>query len=142
MRNPGLSRRGVTGGLGAVLLASKVLAPGAAGAQGALLKRPIPHGNGETLPAIGLGTAGVFDVGGAPQEHAGPAAAVAALLAAGGSLIDTAPSYGNAENVVGDILAASNARSHAFIATKLEEYRPGKEAAEAQGSLQRLKTGK
>jgi len=65
-----------------------------------------------------------------------------ALFAGGGSLIDTAPSYGEAETVVGDILAAKNLRGRAFIATKLEEYRPGGEESEARECLKRLRTEK
>ena len=57
-------------------------------------------------------------------------------------MIDTAPSYGEAERVVGDILAAARLRPRAFIATKLEEYRPGAEEGEARGCLDRLRTPK
>ena len=107
-----------------------------------MLRRPIPHGKGETIPVIGLGTSEVFDVGSSPSDRAGPTAVVQALIAGGGSLIDTAPSYGEAESVVGDILASTGLRSRAFIATKLEEYRPGAEESEARGCLQRLRTPK
>jgi aryl-alcohol dehydrogenase-like predicted oxidoreductase len=44
--------------------------------------------------------------------------------------------------VVGDILAAKNLRPRAFIATKLEEYRPGEEENEARECLKRLRTDK
>jgi aryl-alcohol dehydrogenase-like predicted oxidoreductase len=136
------SRRTVTHGLGAVLLASKSMAPMPAKAQDTLLKRPIPHGNGENLPVIGVGTSGVFDVGAGTQERSGPTAVIRALVTGGGTLIDTAPSYGNAENVVGDILTATSLRSRVFIATKMEDYRAGGIDAEARASLQRLKTSK
>lgn len=113
-------------------------------AQGAgpLLARPIPHGHGETLPAVGVGTSGVFDVGGSAEDRAGPMAVIKALVAGGGTLIDTAPSYGEAETVTGDILAETGLRPRIFIATKLEEYRPGRLAAEARESLKRLRTAK
>ena len=136
-----LSRRGVTAACGGVL--ASVLAPSlVASAQGQLLARPIPHGGGERLPAVGVGTVNVFDVGSRPEERAGPTSVVRALVAGGGSLVDTAPSYGQAENVVGDILTQTGLRPRVFIATKLERYRPGGEAAEARQSLQRLKTDK
>ena len=106
------------------------------------MARAIPQGHGETLPAVGVGTVTVFDVGSSAQERAGPTAVVRALVAGGGSLIDTAPSYGNAENVVGDILAQTGLRPKAIIATKLERYRRGAMAAEARECLGRLKTGK
>jgi aryl-alcohol dehydrogenase-like predicted oxidoreductase len=125
-------------------LSASLLMPGmaAAEAQKPLLVRPIPHGHGETLPAIGVGTSGVFNVGASPQERTGPTEVIRALVAGGGTVVDTAPSYGNAENVIGGILTDTALRPSLFIATKLEEYRTGGEAAEARESLRRLKTDK
>lgn len=110
--------------------------PGTAQAQGALRTRPIPH-SGEKLPVVGVGTAGVFDVG--ARDRAGPTAVVRALVAGGGTVIDTAGSYGESENVIGAILAETGLGPRTFVATKLEEYRPGGEKAEAMGSLRRLR---
>lgn len=138
-----VSRRAFTlsMGLGTAALGSGLLAARAQNSN-SILKRPIPHGKGEAIAVIGLGTSEVFDVGSSPSDRAGPTAVVQALIAGGGSLIDTAPSYGEAENVVGDILAATGLRPRAFIATKLEEYRPGAEEREARGCLERLRTPK
>jgi aryl-alcohol dehydrogenase-like predicted oxidoreductase len=137
-----LSRRDAVimcGGLGASLLMPEMAA---ADADKPLLVRSIPHGRGETLPAIGVGTAGVFNVGANLQDRTGPTEVVRALVAAGGAVIDTAPSYGEAENVIGGILTDTGLRPRVFIATKLEEYRIGAEASEARESLRRLKTDK
>jgi hypothetical protein len=95
------------GGLGASLLIPGLAA---AEAQKPMLARPIPHSDGDTLPVIGVGTAGVFNVGAGPQERTGPTDVVRALVAGGGTVIDTAPSYGNAENVIGSILSDTNLR--------------------------------
>jgi aryl-alcohol dehydrogenase-like predicted oxidoreductase len=128
------------GGLGASLLMPEMTV---AEAEKPLLVRPIPHASSEALPVIGVGTAGgVFNVGASPQDRAGQTEVVRALVAGGGSVIDTAPSYGEAENVVGGILADTGLRPRVFIATKLEAYRSGGEAAEARESLRRLKTDK
>jgi aryl-alcohol dehydrogenase-like predicted oxidoreductase len=81
-------------------------------------------------------------VGASPQERTGQTEVIRALVAGGGTVVDTAPSYGNAENVIGGIVSEGGLRSRVFIATKLEEYRSGGEAAEARLSLQRLKTDK
>jgi aryl-alcohol dehydrogenase-like predicted oxidoreductase len=137
-----LSRRDITA-LGLVsALPFGIALKANAQANAPLLRRPIPHGKGETLAVVGVGTSEVFEVGSSAADRAGPSAVVDALFAGGGSLIDTAPSYGEAETVVGDILAAKGLRPRAFIATKLEEYRPGGEESEARECLQRLKTGK
>lgn len=137
-----LSRRDAVimcAGLSASLL---IPGPAAADAQKPMRVRPIAHGHGETLPVVGLGTAGVFNVGVNPRERTGPSDVIRALVTGGGTVVDTAPSYGNAENVVGAILADTGLRPRVFIATKLEEYRSGGEAAEARTSLQRLRTDK
>src|SRR5580700_7415466 len=92
-----------------ILGASVITAPNLVfAADRPLVKRPIPHG-GELLPAVGLGTANGFDEAGRTQLDA----VIKTLIGDGGSIIDTAPSYGNAESVIGDILTAQNARAGA-----------------------------
>jgi aryl-alcohol dehydrogenase-like predicted oxidoreductase len=105
-----------------------------------LLTRPVPH-SGEALPAIGLGTANGWDSGDDPAARAARAGVVRALVAAGAKIIDTAPSYGQAEGFVGDIVADSGARRAVFIATKLEEYDRRTGPDEMRASSRRLRTG-
>ncbi len=102
------------GGLGAALAMPGV----AASAAEPLLTRPIPR-TGEALPVVGLGTAINFDVVDAPPKHAALAAVLRALVEGGGKLIDTAASYGNAENVIGALVAEMGLRSRVFVATKI-----------------------
>lgn len=107
----------------------------------ALITRPIPH-SGERLPVVGLGTAGVFEVGSDPARRRDCTEVIKVLVAGGGKLIDTAPSYGSAESVVGDILSATDLTSRVFLATKLEEYDRNTGIRELRASLQRLRTGR
>ncbi len=101
-----------------------------------LITRAIPS-SGERLPAVGLGTAAVFDT--ADETTRQKAAAVLqALVGNGGSLIDTASTYGAAESVLGEVIAAAGLRDKLFLATKLE----APDAAELQRSLTRLKIAK
>ena len=115
------------------------LLPWSAWAQGTvapLLAKPIPR-SGERVPAVGVGTASVYDTGDeATRRKAGEV--MAALIAGGGRLIDTASTYGDAENVIGDVVAAGALRDRVFIATKLE----APDADELKRSLARLKTEK
>jgi aryl-alcohol dehydrogenase-like predicted oxidoreductase len=104
-------------------------------AQEAIITRAIPS-SGEALPAVGLGTASIFNSNNA-ETRAKAAAVVQALIANGGRLIDTASSYGDAESVLGRVIAPRE-RAKLFIATKLEEP----DAAELKRSLARLKTQK
>ena len=73
----------------------------------------------ESLPVIGCGTYRTFDVGATPEERTPLLAVLKVLFAAGGSVIDTSPMYGAAEGVVGDLLAQTQNRSSAFLATKV-----------------------
>jgi aryl-alcohol dehydrogenase-like predicted oxidoreductase len=73
----------------------------------------------EPVPVIGCGTYRAFDVGAAPEERAPLLAVLKALFDAGGSVIDSSPMYGAAEGVVGELLAQSQNRPHAFLATKV-----------------------
>jgi aryl-alcohol dehydrogenase-like predicted oxidoreductase len=104
-----------------------------------LITRPIPS-TGEQLPIIGIGTSRRFDV--ATAEEREPLREVLRELPRlGGKLVDTAPSYGAAEGVVGDLVADLGNRKQLFIATKVGAGRSGAEAglAEMNASLQRLK---
>jgi aryl-alcohol dehydrogenase-like predicted oxidoreductase len=99
-----------------------------------LLRRAIP-GTGERMPAVGLGTAAVFDSDDEPTRRAATEV-IRALVGAGGRLIDTASSYGGAESVLGEVIATQGLRDKIFIATKLE----APDAAELKRSEARLKT--
>jgi aryl-alcohol dehydrogenase-like predicted oxidoreductase len=117
-------------------LAGGLLLPANAVAQTEtpLLTRPIP-GSGEPIPAVGLGTAYVFDVNNEATRTKADAV-IEALVKNGGRLIDTASTYGNAESVLGEVTATAGLRDKLFIATKLESP----DAGELKRSLARLKT--
>jgi aryl-alcohol dehydrogenase-like predicted oxidoreductase len=131
-----LSRRSVLAGVALAALTRH------AGAQTdkPVLTRPIPH-SGEQLPVVGLGTAVSFPSADAAQRQA-LKGVVDALVAGGGKLIDTASVYGNAEEVIGEILQESKARERVFLATKIEVRSAKAGADEFDRSLHRLKTSK
>ena len=72
--------------------------------EGGLIRRAIPS-SGETLPAMGIGTSRRYEVEPIPETIAPLREAVQRFVALGGSVIDTAPSYGTAEDVLGQILS-------------------------------------
>ncbi|MDB5882710.1 MAG: aldo/keto reductase [Ramlibacter sp.] len=80
--------------------------------------RAIPS-SGALLPVVGCGTWLGFDVGPKPSERPSRGKVLEALFAAGGSVVDSSPMYGSAEQVVGDLLDASGSRAKAFLATKV-----------------------
>ncbi len=104
-----------------------------------MMTRPIPATN-ESLPVIGLGTYRVLDVQADSTEYRELPGVLDALFAAGGSVIDSSPMYGRAEETAGELLAARNLRSKAFIATKV--WTQGKQAgiAQMENSFRLLRT--
>jgi aryl-alcohol dehydrogenase-like predicted oxidoreductase len=129
----GVTRRDFAALAGVALMARTASAQNAAAP---LIERAIPS-SGERLPAVGLGTARVFET---DDERTRQAASrvIATLIEAGGQVVDTASVYGEAESVLGDVVAAVGSRDKLFIATKLESP----DAAELKRSLARLKTAK
>lgn len=110
-------------------------------AQGeTLVTRPIPS-TGERLPVIGIGTARRYDVAASEGELAPLLEVVRNFTRLGGKLIDTAPAYGNAEPVVGSLVAQAGNRNQLFLATKVGRGRQGVQAgrAEMEQSLKQLK---
>ncbi len=120
----------------AIMTGAMAVAPPALAQTPELLARTIP-GSGERLPAVGLGTAQVFDTDDeAIRQKA--AAVLRALIAGGGRLVDTSSVYGDAEVVLGDVIGSANLREKLFIATKLESP----DAVELKRSQTRLRTQK
>ncbi len=122
--------------LAGAALGTAVLAPPTLAGTENLITRAIPN-SGELLPAVGLGTAQIFNTNDETTRQKANAV-IAALIADGGRVIDTASSYGEAEGVIGEVLAAGHLRQKIFIATKLE----APDQAELKRSLARLKTDK
>ena len=136
-------RRVLAAGAGAALATVLARFPRAAWAAEELLRtRPIPH-SGEPLPIVGIGTAIIFDFENDPVKYAERRQVIQTLVAGGGSLIDTAHSYGRAEDRVGDLVADLGVRDKLFLATKFS-YNSQRAAATAsmQASLRRLKTNR
>ena len=102
-------------------------------------QRTIPS-SGEMLPVVGVGTWRTFDVGAKPEDRAPLAEVLRLLFEAGGSVIDTSPMYGSAEAVVGSLLSAANARSRAFIATKVWTTGRDRGIAQMRNSMRLLET--
>src|SRR5437868_13938210 len=106
---PRMTRRDIATFAGAAVLARTARAQSN---DAALISRAIPD-TGELLLAVGLGTAYVFDRNG---ERARQVAAevVRTLIEGGGRLIDTASTYGDAEDVLGATLASGALRETIF----------------------------
>src|SRR5689334_1335494 len=110
-------------------------------AEGSPLRRAIPS-TGEKLPVIGLGSAVTFDVPFNSPKVADITEVITRFVKRGGKVIDSSPSYGNAESLIGQIAGKSGVTDSLFIATKVRAR--GREAGIAQieqslGRFQRRK---
>lgn len=91
--------------------------------------RPIPS-TGEPLPLVGLGTYRSFDVAPRGRTYEALPKVVDALFTSGGSLIDTSPMYGRAEQTIGEVLPRATGAGTPFLATKV--WTDGRDAGIAQ----------
>jgi diketogulonate reductase-like aldo/keto reductase len=97
-----------------------LLAPARAAASGAAvpLSRPIPS-SGEMLPVVGLGSWISFNVGSDPAARAACTDVMRHFFAAGGSMIDSSPMYGSAQEVIGAGLRQLGMPARRFAADKV-----------------------
>jgi aryl-alcohol dehydrogenase-like predicted oxidoreductase len=91
--------------------------------------RTIPSSQ-EALPVMGLGTYRGFDTNLESANRSRLSGVLDALFTAGGTVIDSSPMYGQAEAVVGELLAGQDLHSSAFLATKV--WTQGREAGRRQ----------
>ncbi len=92
-----------------------LVTPGLSQGQSTMMTRSIPA-SGESLPVIGLGTSDEFET---RREIEDLKQVLITLVDMGGTLVDTAPTYGNAENVLGELFNDLSLQQRLFIATKI-----------------------
>lgn len=108
------------------MVASAATPAGNAGAASApIATRRIPS-SGKPLPVIGCGTYVGFDEAPGSADYARLPGVLDTLFAHGGSVIDSSPMYGRAEQTTGELLRQANRRQRAFVATKV--WTSGREA--------------
>jgi len=87
-----------------------------ASAASPLFHKAIPK-SGERLPVLGLGTNNYSPK--TPEERAARREVIARLTAGGASVIDTAPSYRESEQTLGELIGEIGNRRQIFLATKV-----------------------
>ncbi|MCI0437195.1 MAG: aldo/keto reductase [Gemmatimonadetes bacterium] len=125
-----ISRRqwlGATLGAGAALtLDTRLLR---ALAQQPMLMRAIPS-SGEQLPMVGLGSSATFSRVARSEDVSALREVLSAMVEGGGTVFDTAPSYGASEEVAGRIAADVGITQRIFWATKVNVAGRGNSAAD------------
>ena len=113
-------------------------------AQGApLIQKKIPS-SGELIPVIGLGTARRYEEIKTEAEKIPLRETIREFKELGGKVIDTSPSYGTAEAVVGEIVEGLKNREGLFLATKVSLRNLGREAGieQIEQSFKKLRTNR
>ena len=83
-----------------------------------LIRKKIPS-SGETIPIIGIGTARRYEEVKNDAEKVPLRETIKQFQALGGTVIDSSPSYGTAEAVVGELVEGLKIRDSLFLATKV-----------------------
>lgn len=106
------------GTAGALTLAPQLLKAQSSAQTGTFITREIPS-SGEKLPIIGLGSSATFAQVARNEDHESLKAVMRKMVELGGTVFDTAPSYGASEEVAGKIAQELGIAKKLFWATKL-----------------------
>lgn len=112
--------------------------PIAALAQAGYNTRPLrPAGE---VPLVGIGTARLYQDPQTEEDYAPLRATLARFVELGGKVIDTAPSYGRAEEVLGRLTSELGARDRLYLATKVGADNLDEGKAQIEQSFANLRT--
>ena len=113
------------------------------GQSAPLLQKKIPS-SGEMIPIIGLGTARRYEEVTTAAEKVPLRETILKFKEVGLKVIDSSPSYGTAEAVVGEIVDGLKIRDSLFLATKVSLREIGREQgiAQIEQSFKKLRTNK
>jgi aryl-alcohol dehydrogenase-like predicted oxidoreductase len=129
---------------GLALGASVLASPGDIFAQAQpLIQKKIPS-TGESIPIIGLGTARRYEEIKTDAEKVPLRETIRRFQELGGKAIDSSPSYGTAEAVVGELVEGLKIRDSLFLATKVSLRKGGREEgiAQIEASFKKYRTNK
>jgi aryl-alcohol dehydrogenase-like predicted oxidoreductase len=105
--------------------------------RGELIERPIPS-SGEKLPIIGLGSSATFRRMADNENVDALREVMRTLVENGGTVFDTAPGYGDSEEVAGEIVNDLGVEKEVFWATKVNVVPRGGDAADADAARQQI----
>ena len=131
-------------GIGAGVALMLGLDPLAVLADDGIRRRQIPSA-GARIPAVGRGPRGRTGEtyrSDTAEARAALTGVLKSMTAAGATLIDTASTYDDAEDVIGSVVTSGGLRDKVFVATKMEATQPEAGAAELHRSLRRLQVTK
>jgi aryl-alcohol dehydrogenase-like predicted oxidoreductase len=102
-----------------------------------ILTRAIP-GTSERIPAVGLGSSATFATVARGEDYSALREVLSSLVENGGTVFDTAPSYGASEEVAGTIAKELGLTDKIFWATKVNAAGRGGGAADPAAVREQL----
>ena len=124
---------GLTAGAGAALALNPRLLSALRTQE--LIRRAVPS-TGERLPVVGLGSSASFSRVARSEDYSALRDVLRTLTERGGTVFDTAPSYGASEQVAGDIASELGITDRIFWATKMNVAQRGGSADPARARQQ------
>ena len=106
-------------------------------AQAKMIERPIPS-TGERIPVIGLGGSATFSQAARGGDVSQLKEVMRVLVESGGTVFDTAPSYGESERVAGEIAKELGITKRIFWATKVNVAPRGGGSADPAAARQQI----
>jgi aryl-alcohol dehydrogenase-like predicted oxidoreductase len=106
-------------------------------AESGLIKREIPS-SGEELPVVGLGSSASFGQVARSDDVSALKEVLRMLAEKGGTVLDTAPSYGASEEVAGKLAGELGVASRIFWATKVNVVRGGGGSADPAAARRQI----
>lgn len=122
-------------------LAATAAAPALHAQPAPLIRRPIPS-SGEMIPIIGLGSARRYEEAKTEADMAPLRDTFRRFHELGGTVVDSAPSYGNAEAIMGTIMSELGIRRDLFVCTKVGVDNIEQGRAQIEASFKALRTEK
>ena len=110
-----------------------------AAAAGDMIKRTIPS-SGEELPMMGLGSSATFSRLAGSGDIDALREVLRTLTENGGTVFDTAPSYGDSEEVAGELVNDLGVEEGVFWATKVNVAPRGGGSADAEAARAQIAT--
>lgn len=107
--------------------------------QGEMIRRAIPS-SGEELPMMGLGSSATFSSLAGRGDVEALRDVLRTLTEGGGTVFDTAPSYGDSEEVAGEIVNDLGVEETVFWATKVNVAPRGGGAADPDAARAQIET--
>lgn len=135
-----IDRRSLLGAMATLPFVGSAACVAASQATASDVHTRIIPGTSEPVPVVGIGTARRYQGASTEEQLAPLRQTLSRFVELGGRLIDTAPSYGDAEAIIGRLVEELGVRDRLFLATKVGVDSPEEGRAQIAQSFRNLRT--